>query len=455
MQRYASQYLQQWLQNSARKPMIMRGARQVGKTWLVRHLVESSGKQLVELNFEKFPAHKQFFHTNDVQVILRDIGLAQQQTLQPEQTLLFLDEAQAFPDVLAKLRWFYEDMPELAVVAAGSLLDFTLGDHQFSMPVGRVSFCYIEPLSFEEFLLAKNETVLLAFIQQMDFTTPVALPVHHKLLDLFREYLIVGGMPEAVATWVNTDALAEVARIQSDLRMAYRDDFVKYTPRIDTQYLDAVWQAVPRLLGGKFVYSQVARDLQSTKLKAALGLLCQARVCYKAVATAANGVPLMAEANAKRFKVGLLDVGMTSALLGLQLHEVNQIGDINLINQGAISEQIVGQLLRASQPLYQAPQTYYWARENKSANAELDYVWASGGQIVPIEVKSGATGSLKSLHLFMHLKQLPHAVRVNADLPSQVPVAVKLHDGQVAKYQLSSIPFYLIEQLQRLLQISD
>lgn len=231
----------------------------------------------------------------------------------------------------------------------------------------------------------------------------------------------------------------------------YRDDFNKYCGRLPHSHLDDVLTAVPHMLANKFVYRQVNKHAQSKSIKRALDLLSQARICHLVHATHANGVPLAAEKHYKATKVILLDVGLVSAALGLNLHYLTQLDDLNLVNQGGLSEQVVGQLLRTLTPYYVEPALYYWLREKKYAAAEIDYVIQHNHQVIPIEVKSGSSGSLKSLHQFMFEKDRQIAVRVNADHPSFAPVDVGLGGGQRVNYNLLSIPFYLIGQLPRLL----
>jgi predicted AAA+ superfamily ATPase len=233
--------------------------------------------------------------------------------------------------------------------------------------------------------------------------------------------------------------------------LSYRDDFAKYAGKIPTRYLEETFAAIPHLLGQKFVYSHVNSDVKATVVKDALNLLCKARVCYKVNATPANGLPLLAGVDHRRFKVEFIDVGLVSTLLELRLDQIEATKDINLINQGALSEQVVAQLLRCTVPEYIEAHNYYWCREEKSSNAEVDYIISHHSEVIPVEVKSGTTGSLKSLHIFMQLKKRKLGVRINSDVPSFVKVNVKSYDSKPVNYELLSIPFYLIEQLPRLL----
>lgn len=452
MRRVISQDLQNWLISHSRKPLIMRGARQVGKTWLVRDFANQSQKKLIEINFELKPELYSVFKGNEPKIILRNIELSLGITININESILFLDEIQNYPEIIAKLRWFYELLPTLPVIVAGSLLDFALEQHTFSMPVGRISYLHVEPLSFEEFLLAKQLDSLVAFIQSFQIDTQVPEVIHNKLMFLFKEFLVVGGMPAAVSMWIETGSLQNVARVHSELLLTYRDDFSKYSGKLPTQHLEEVMSAVPKFLGHKFIYTHVNRDTKIAMLKSALHLLCKARICYLIKATAANGIPLLAEVNEKYFKVGFIDVGLVSSMLHLRLDQFEAVNDINLINQGAISEQVVWQLLRTTLPVYMEPANFYWCREEKSASAEIDAIIQHDAHIIPIEIKSGATGSLKSLHYFMAEKKGSIAIRINSDTPSQVPVLMKTSLGKQADYRLLSVPFYLTQQISHLLK---
>jgi predicted AAA+ superfamily ATPase len=284
-----------------------------------------------------------------------------------------------------------------------------------------------------------------------ELTAELPAIIHESFLSSFKEYIFIGGIPAAIKSWIENKNLPQISQTQQDLLGTYRDDFNKYKGKISLTALEDVLISIPMQLGEKFTYSKVNKEDRSITLKSALQLLITARLCHPVKASHGNGVPLNAERRDNFFKAIFLDVGLISALLGLDLNQLNLTQDINLINQGKISEQVTGQLLRILFPFYIEPRLYYWVRETTGSAAEIDYLIQYKNLVIPIEVKSGRTGSLKSLHLFMHLKKLSIAVRINSDLPSLTPVEVKVFDGTIVRYQLLSIPFYLIEQLPRLL----
>ncbi len=452
MKRERSSFLLNWLHSDSRKPLIVRGARQTGKTWLVRDLAETEGWQLIELNFEKRPDFASLFSSNDPKEIVANIGASTGIKVDPSKTILFLDEIQAVPHLLEKLRWFAEDMPQLPVVAAGSLLDFALAEHEFSMPVGRVNYMYLEPLSFEEFLDALGHDELRTYVQNYDWNVNIPTAIHVELTKKVKEYLIVGGMPAAVLAWARERSPEAVNQVHFDLLGAYRDDFAKYHGRLRIERLEDVMTSVPRQLGKKFVYRNANSEVGAASLKQALDLLSKARVSHRIIATSGNGLPLGAEVNEKFLKVIMLDCGLCSASLGLSLHQLQPISEISMINSGGMAEQLVGQLLRTLPPPYLSPSLYYWNREKKGSEAEIDYIIQHENQVIPIEVKAGTTGKLKSLHYFMKKKKKELAVRINSDLPKLSSVHLK--DPSPFTYQLLSLPFYLLGQLHRLMNLS-
>lgn len=442
-----------WLHSTDRKPLVIRGARQVGKTWLVRQLAQWANLELIELNFEDRKQDASLFRTNDPKITLQEIGSSRGIAINPRNSLLFLDEIQVTPELFAQLRWFAEKMPELAVIATGSLLDFALDSHTFSMPVGRIGYLYLEPLSFEEYLVAMEKAGLLKYVEDYTITRSVPEAIHSQLMTLFKEYMIIGGLPAAVSSWSKEQSLTKVSRIHNDLASNYRDDFGKYRGRLDIERLEDVMISVPKQLAQKFTYQNANHNAHTTQLKNALGLLNKARISHQVISSASNGVPLAAETNDKYFKEIFIDVGLCSAQIGLTLDEIQSTEEINLFNKGGIAEQAAGQILRTIYPYYIDPALFCWMRMTPSNSSEVDYMLQYKSKIIPIEIKTGATGSLKSLHYFMGIKKFDFAIRINSDYPSVVDVSVKDTVGNAVKYKLLSIPFYLLGQIHRLIEL--
>jgi uncharacterized protein len=390
------------------------------------------------------------FRSNDPRVIVSLLEARLRQSISPGKTILFLDEIQAVPDVLAKLRWFAEDLPALHVIAAGSLLDFALADHAFSMPVGRITYGHLEPMTFAEFLLAGGEERLLDAIHACTPTSGIDAVIHHRLMELLRTYTLVGGMPAVVASWIAHRSFVRTSDIQRDLVQTIHDDFAKYKQGVNGPRLAKVFAALPRLVGRKFKPAEVDRDEKSLAIKDAFRLLTLARVVTPVKRTAANGIPLGAEVDDSYQKVCLLDVGLYSVLAGIDAVTVSTGDDLQLVNKGQLAEQLVGQELRACRPFNQEPALFTWVREKKNSNAEVDYVIQVGSRIVPIEVKAGATGALRSLHMMVSEKNLDLGVRVSTAPLHLGEISTSLPVGKKRSFQLLSIPFYLISELPRL-----
>ena len=457
LDRHEIDHLRQWAARPQRKPLVVRGARQVGKSTLVREFARMARMPLLEINFERNPEQREAFAAKDPARILDTLALLTGRTLAAGTDLLFLDEIQAAPEALAALRYFHEEMPALHVVAAGSLLEFAIGDTRLPMPVGRIEYLHLGPMTFEDFLNALGHAQLAAALRDFRVTDAQhgALPkaVHEKCMELLRLYWVVGGLPEAVAAYAQDGAAVygfeRVARVQQSVVATYREDFNKYSHAALKGRIQLVFDRLPNMVGRKFKYVQASREHRAAELADALQHLCMARVASKVQRTAANGVPLAAEASERHFKCLCIDVGLLCAALHLNLLDLAQ-EDLTLVNNGAVAEQFVGQhLLHSGRPDV-TPALHYWAREARNSNAEVDYVISVGRRIVPVEIKAGATGSLKSLHQFLREKRSDFALRLNASPPSLQQDSKKLPDGTATSYRLLSLPLYLAGQARRL-----
>lgn len=450
MYRFELDYLKAWKTRISRKPIVIRGARQVGKSFLVRIFAEREFSNLLEVNFERSPDAASLFASKSPRTIVSQLEARFDVPVAPGKTLLFLDEIQAAPEVLAVLRYFHEEMPELHVVCAGSLLEFVLEEHGFSMPVGRIEYLHIGTMQFEEFLLAINRERLRQWLNDYTLDVPVPDTIHRELLRLLRQYLVVGGLPAAVKAFAETESYRECEQVQQAIVATYRDDFSKYASKVKHRRVEKVFAGIPRLIGRKFMYSQIDREERSRDLSEALHLLCLARVAHQVRHTAANGLPLAAESDDRHFKVLFLDVGLLCRGLGLGVAEIEQPDDVLLVNQGAICEQFVGQHLAFSGAGYEDPALYYWTRCERNSNAEVDYVMAVGPEVVPVEVKAGKTGTLKSMQLFVREKDRAFALRFNSDTPSLCQACTSLAIGDQKPFRLLSLPLYLVGQARRL-----
>lgn len=444
MKREASERLDRWLLLPDRKPLVLRGARQTGKTWLVRDLAARHDRDLVEVNFERSPEAAAHFTGNDPLRILGTLSAERGRTIDPEKAVLFLDEIQAAPEVFSVLRWFKEDMPQLPVISAGSLLDFVLRDHTFSMPVGRISYFYLEPLSFLEFVLATGNDPLYGMLKETSFSQPLAERLHRKCMDLYRTYCLCGGMPEIVSKWVASADLNACQALQTDLLTTFRDDFGKYGENRDL--LQRTFRSVAEQLGGKFVLNRVDPGQRAAAVRKATDLLAMARVVTLVNHSAGNGIPLGAESNEKFQKAIFLDIGLVAAQLGLARMRSSEITAAIFSNKGALAEQFVGQQLRYALATAGDPELFYWQRTD-GRQGEIDYLLQAGTAIVPVEVKAGSEGAMKSLHQFVHDKKLPRAVRFDTNNLSRHELAFKTTTGQPVAFTLLSCPIYLAERI--------
>ena len=448
MYRQAQDYLREWKTRRTRRPLVVRGARQVGKSHLVRMFAGTDFENLLELNFELDPTDASLFVARSPSETVALLEAKYHMGIEQGKTLLFVDEIQAAPEVFAALRFFYEKLPGLHVIAAGSLLDFTLHDHTFSMPVGRIEYLHLGPMSFDEFLLALGRDRMLDYIKSYQIGHDV--PLHADLLNLVKQYCIIGGMPEAVKVFSQGSSYRDNDFIKQTILATFRDDFAKYSGRVKRNFIGKVFAELPKMVGRKFVYSQIDREVRGVDIKNAFDQLCLARIAHKVRHSDAGGVPLGAESSERNFKAIFLDVGLLCRACGLGITKLEQAQDMTLINDGAVAEQFVGQHLLYDREFYEDPELYCWMRQKRTSNAEVDYLLTMGQEIIPVEIKAGKTGSLKSLHLFLNKKQRSFGLRFNAIPPSVVDSQTCVAGAESSPFRLLSLPFYLIGQTRRL-----
>jgi predicted AAA+ superfamily ATPase len=410
MKRIIDGYLQYWKTSSHRKPLLLRGARQVGKTFAIRQFSHYFS-DFVEINFELTPHFKAIFEQDlDPIRILHELNILSGRRIIPGQTLLFFDEVQVQPKAVTALRYFYEKIPDLHVIAAGSLLDFAL--ENISIPVGRMEMFYLHPLSFLEFLKALKEDLLLKEIITHPVEQAIAEPIHKKLLGLLGNYMAIGGLPEAVQSWVAHQDIFACTNIQQAIANTYQQDFQKYAKKHQLKYVDLLFKNIPRQLGNAFRFNQVPGEYRKRDLQPSLELLIKANVAQQVFHTAGNGIPLGAEIKLDSFKTIFLDIALNQTILGLDRRLWLLDSSTEFINKGEITEAFVGQELLAYMRPDKDPQLFYWKKEERGAQAEIDYLVQVQEKILPVEVKSGEGRSLKSLRLFLetHPKS-PYGIR--------------------------------------------
>lgn len=437
MYRIIENDLKAWQTQQDRKPLLVRGARQIGKSYVIEKFGTQHFKNMVKINFEVDKKAFDSFNNLEPSKILQSLALSLQQEIIPGETLLFLDEIQECPQAISALRYFKERLPKLHIIAAGSLLEFALGDEEFKMPVGRVQSIYMKPCSFKEFLINSTNADLCAYLESVTLKEGIDKAVHITLLEKLREYFIVGGMPEVLNSYLNNKNFQQCQKLQATLFESYPRDFGKYKKNINIRNLESIYHYVPGAIAEKFKYSKVNPDIASRDLRPALYALIQAGLVYPVYHTSASGLPLSTTKNEKKFKLLFIDTGLAKYSSELD-SEIFNDNNLVLLDRGSLAEQYVGQELLAYRENYRTSNLYYWEREKKGSAAEIDYIITIGSTIYPIEVKSGKTGRLKSIQVFLEEKNLKLGVRISEK-------ELSLKDN------ILSIPLYLIDQLPRLI----
>lgn len=406
--------LERWASSNERKPLLLRGARQVGKTSAVKHL-GLGFEHFAQVDFnERHDVHYLFEGNYSPQEICQMLSVLLRIPIDAGKTLLFFDEIQACPAAINKLRYFYEKVPELHLIAAGSLLEFAL-ETLPSYGVGRIRSIFMYPFSFEEFLWATDNQVLSLMINGSSPDKPLPLPIHEQALRLLRIFMVIGGMPAVVAQYCEDGNLLECQNLLSELVLSFRDDFAKYRNKVPSSRIDATFRSIAEQGLGKFVYNRVDTDATTPQIKAAVETLVLAGLVYPVTHSSANGIPLGAEINEKYRRMILLDTGLLQRILDLDISDILSSDEMQVVNRGAIAETFVGTELVKSASCYSPYPLYCWHREKAGSNAEVDYVVQLGTQIFPIEVKSGTKGSMQSMRLFMEAKGITKGIRTSLE----------------------------------------
>ena len=414
--RKIDQDLQQWCSGKRRKPLMLRGARQVGKTSAVRSLGKQF-KYFVEINFENkdhSAAKAVFSQHSDPQIICSELAVLFGKPIVAGETLLFLDEIQSCTDAISSLRYFYEQMPELHVIAAGSLLEFALEEIP-SFGVGRIDSMFMYPFSFSEFLGAIGYETWASLIDRANPEKPLSEPIHEKIVEQLKNFLIIGGMPEVVAEYVETRDFLRCQKVLNSLLMSFRNDFAKYKKRIPAARINEVFSSVSQQAEGKFVYEHVSQNINNEQVKKSLELLLMAGLCYQVTHSSADGLPLGARINPKYRRIIPFDTGIYQRILNLNISGILLSNDFDTINKGAVAEIFVGCELKKNTSCYSDEELYCWVRERRNANAQIDFIVQRGETIVPLEVKSGKQGKMQSMWMFMEEKKSNYGIRVSLE----------------------------------------
>ena len=454
--RLIDNYLSEWASRDTHKPVLLRGARQVGKSTAVKELSKKFDS-FVEINFEKQPKYKILFDDDlDVKRIIPQISAIYGTSIKPGQTLLFLDEIQECPRAIMALRFFKEDMPELHVIAAGSLLEFALKELP-TFGVGRIHSMFMYPMTFDEFLEANGQQLLIETRNEASIDNPLSEPIHNKLVDFLRTYMLVGGMPEAVKTWVEYHDYIRCQEVQDDIVVTYEDDFPKYKKNVDPTLLRRTLRSVAVQAGKKFVYTKVGLDYKTAEVKKAVELLTLAGILHPVTHTDANGLPLGSEEDKSYQKMLLLDTGLLLRLLNMSLGDVSELttqiltaSATDLANKGPMAEMVVGlEMLHNMSPNIRH-ELYYWVRHAKNSQAEIDYIATYLQTVVPIEVKADTQGGMKSLWAFMRDKRLHYAIRCSMENFGKFDYVDNQANNEVRHVRIC--PMYAIARIEEIKQ---
>lgn len=437
MRRLLIAELVKWKNRTSRMPLLIRGARQIGKTYVVDQFGQQYFSRYVNINFELHPEYKACFETLQVDKIIQQLSIMTGLSIIPGQTLLFLDEIQECPAAIQALRYFKEQLPELHVIGAGSLLEFALSQAQFRMPVGRVEFLYLYPMNFTEFLFAVGEDKLVEFLKNVKLTDTIPTAIHHHCLEQVRLYTLLGGMPAVIKSYLLEQDIQRVQSLQIQLLATYRNDFGKYASLNAQIYCQAIFNKMPELVAKHFKYVDIDPTLDGRALKNALNLLIKAGIISPVKMTKAQGLPLNANINEKKFKLLFLDLGLVKAA-GKLSADVLMKSDLLDIRGGVLAEQYVGQQLLTLPLCYTEAELFYWQRDVRGSQAEVDYILMHQEHMIPLEVKAGSTGRLRSLQMFVEEKQAPFGIKVST---SVLKVDKKI----------IHLPIYLLSEVERLM----
>ncbi len=425
MKRDIIKYLRKWRLDPVRAPLLLRGARQVGKSWLIKAF-GSEFDHYIEINFEKDQRAAALFTEHiDIPELMQKLSGYTGKPVVLGRLLLFLDEIQECPQALKYLRYFKEDCPELHVIAAGSLIDFTL--EKMGMAVGRIEYLYLYPLSFMEFLTATG----LDHLRELILDRKVDSATHSLLIEQQRHYMWLGGMPAVVDAWIQFRDATICQRLQDRIIENYQDDFLKYAKRHQIDSVNKVFLSIPKQLGRKFKYQHVDVDSKTYPIKQAMLLLMKAGIVSPCFHTAAQSYPLGAEVDEKKFKLFLFDIGIAQRMLGLDLAEwMTQPMELNYL--GCMAEQLVAQEFIAYGPQNKVSSLYYWQNDVKGSHAEVDFITIKNKQVVPVEVKSHVKGGMKSLQIYLNKHP-------------ETKIALKISENPFARFDhLEEIPLYAI-----------
>lgn len=435
MERYAMKQLEEWYNRKNRKPLILKGARQVGKTWLMKEFGRTHFKYTAYVNFDNNKNMANVFNGDyDIDRILMAINIETGVKLHPEETLIIFDEIQENPKAIASLKYFFEEAPEYAIIAAGSLLGVAI-HNGVSFPVGKVDTLDLNPLSFREFLMAIGEEGLVALIDEMNI--PLMESFREKYIDWLKKYYFIGGMPEVVSSFVTERDFAEVRRLQKRIIEMYEADFSKHTTSNELPRIRMVWNSIPMQLAKenkKFFFGRIREGARAKDFEIAIEWLLDCGLIKKVYNVSKPAMPLKAYTEFSAFKLYLLDVGLLAAMSELDAKSILDGNTIFVEFKGALTEQYVLQQLIAETDF-----TPYYYSETKS-EGEIDFLIQKGENVVPIEVKAEENLKAKSLRVYCDKFKPQMAIRTSMSNYREQDWMVNVPLYVLDKYLESIIP---------------
>lgn len=437
--------LENWKKGENRKPLILHGARQVGKTTLVKMFAEKF-ESYVYLDLENINDREIFKENLNIQDIIRTISIRKNVSLTNGNVLLFIDEIQNSPYAVSLMRYFYEEVKNLFVIAAGSLLESMIGNRQVSFPVGRIEYLFLHPVTFEEYLNASGNDELLKVYHIIPFPDYA----HETLLKLFHEYVMLGGMPEIVQNWIENRDIVALNRIYRNLTTSYLDDVTKYARNQNMiDIISHTINTVPLAAGKRITFQGFGNsNYRSREIGEALRSLEKAMLIDLVYPSTSIEIPIIPDKR-KKPRLHFLDTGLINYHVGL-LDQFIGIDDISSLYKGKIIEHIIGQELKAN--FKNNPHKLsFWVREKKQSQAEIDFILTHKGSIIPIETKSGKEGKLRSLRVFMESSNNNIAIRFYAG--KFLKQEIKLNSNK--KFTLFNIPYYLAGKIEEYLEFLE
>jgi uncharacterized protein len=451
MRRIQELHLRTWLGDTHRKPLLLRGARQVGKSTLVRHFAKNEGLDLIEINLEDTSLKCTKSENLSVDAIVEEVLLRKAKQLGPK-SLLFFDEIQEDPKLLQWLRYFYEQRPELPVIAAGSLLEVALRVENFSFPVGRVTFLHMGPMTFQEFLWAHGQT---AVAEQVIVRQKWSAAADELLKPWLKKYLFVGGMPEAVLESTKNFDLQRISAIHDEILQTYASDFPKYHRRVSVERIRRIFENSAHLVGKKVKFAAFDPLSKAAEVRRVLELLVDAKILLPVFHAECGGVPLAATEDVNIWKNYFLDVGLMNRTQNLSYAMLDDEFSKNLVSKGAMAEQFVAQHLSHVFEDIAPARLHYWLRDKGAQKGEIDFVLQHESSVVPLEVKAEQGGRLKSLFFFALEKKWTKALKFSLLPFSQTTHRHEIYDGKknhTVEIEVLNIPLYGIEALPRILE---